>query len=68
MTIKMVSEQEMLEEASEILLKHMNPAKVARFWAACRIGGGNYLAVREQLFAGETEATLFEKVKASRGQ
>jgi len=28
------------------------------------MGEGNYLAIREQLFAGETVATLFEKVQA----
>ncbi len=42
----------------------MEPAKVARFWAAWQVGGGSYLAIREQLFAEETVATLVEKIRA----
>ena len=64
MTVKVISEQEVVQEAAEVLLEHLSPAKVARFWAAWQVGGGNYLAVREQLFAGETVTTLFEKVQA----
>lgn len=64
MTVKVISEQEVVQEAAEVLLEHLSPAKVARFWAAWQVGGGNYLAIREQLFAGETVTTLFEKVQA----
>ena len=63
MTVKMMSEQEVVQEAVDVLLKHLSPAKVARFWAAGQLGKGNYLAMREQLFAGETVETLFEKVQ-----
>lgn len=65
MTVKVLSEQEVVREAAEILFKYLSPAKVARFWAARQLGGGNYLAIREQLFAEETVATLFEKVQTS---
>jgi hypothetical protein len=64
MTVKVISEQEVLQEAAEVLLQHMAPAKVARLWAAWRVGGGNYLAIREHLFGGETATTLYEKVEA----
>ena len=64
MTVKVISEREVLREAAEVLLQHMEPAKVARFWAIWQMGEGNYLAIRAQLFAGETVATLFEKVQA----
>jgi len=64
MTVKVISEQEVLREALEVLLEHLSPAKVARFWAAWQAGEGNYLATRRQLFAEETVATLFEKVQA----
>lgn len=64
MTVKVISEQEVVQEGAEVLLEHLSPAKVARFWAAWQVGGGNYLAIREQLFAGETVTTLFEKVQA----
>jgi hypothetical protein len=63
MTVTVISEQEVLQEAAEVLLQHMAPAKVARFWAAWQVGGGNYLAIREQLFGRETVATLYEKVQ-----
>lgn len=64
MTVKVMREQEVLEEAAEVLLERLSPAKVARFWAAWQVGGGNYLAIREQLFAEESVQTLFEKVQA----
>lgn len=64
MTIKVMREQEVLQEAAEVLLEHLNPAKVARFWAAWQVGGGSYREIREQLFAEETVQTLFEKVRA----
>ena len=64
MRVKVVSEHEVLQEAAGVLLKHLSPAKVARFWAAWQLGEGNYQSTREQLFAGETVATLFEKVQA----
>lgn len=63
MMVKVIPEQEVLQEAAEVLVQHLPPAKVARFWAAWQVGGGNYLALRDQLFAGETVTTLFEKVR-----
>jgi hypothetical protein len=64
MTVKVMSEQEVLQEVVGVLLEHLGAAKVARFWAAWPVGRGNYLAIREQLFVEETVATLFEKVQA----
>lgn len=63
MTVKVISEQEVLQEAVEVLLEHMEPEKMARFLVAWQVGRGNYLAIREQLFAGETVTTLFEKIQ-----
>lgn len=63
MTVKVINEQQVIQEAAEVLLQHLSPAKVARFWAAWQAGAGNYLAIREQLFGGETVATLSEKSK-----
>ena len=64
MTVKVMREQEVLQEAAKVLLKYLEPAKVARFWAAWQVGMGDYLAIREELFAGETVATLYDKVLA----
>ena len=64
MTVRVQSEQEVLREVVEVLLEHLSPAKVARFWAALSVGAGDYLAIRDQMFTGETVATLFDKVQA----
>lgn len=37
-------------------------------WAPWQMGEGDYLALRDQLFEGETVATLFEKVRAYQEQ
>ena len=63
MTVKVISEQEVLQEAVEVLLEHMEPEKMARLLVAWQVGRGNYLAIREQLFAEETVTTLFEKIQ-----
>ncbi len=62
MTIQVIDESAVIREAAEILLQHMSPAKVARFWASWQIGKGDYLQWREEAFADETVATLFEKI------
>jgi hypothetical protein len=62
-TIQVINEQQVIQEALEILLVHLSPAKAARFLAAMQLGKGDYLTIREQLFAGETVNTLFEKVQ-----
>jgi dihydrodipicolinate synthase/N-acetylneuraminate lyase len=64
MTIKVINDQQALQEGLEILIAHLEPAKVARFVAACKLGEGDYLKLKEKLFAKETVASLYEKVKA----
>ncbi len=61
--VTVLREQEVLQEAEEILLEHLGPAKVARFWAALQVGAGDYLAIRERLFADETVETLFTQAQ-----
>ncbi len=63
MGVKVISEQEVIREAAEVLLKHMEPEKAARFWTIWQPGSGNYLAIREQLLAGESVKTVFDKIK-----
>jgi len=43
--------------------ERLSLAKVARSWAALQVGAGNYLAIRERLFAGETVETLFTQAQ-----
>lgn len=63
MAVKVLREQEVIQEAVTVLLANMQPSKVARFLSAWQVGAGSYLAIKEQLFAGETVATLFEKIQ-----
>lgn len=65
MAVKVLKEQEVIQEALTVLLANMQPSKVARCLSAWQVGTGNYLAIKEQLFAGETVASLFEKIQAA---
>ena len=62
MKIEVSSEQTVLQEGGAVLFKHLGPAKAARFLAAWRQGAGDYLQIREELFAGETVDTLYDKI------
>ncbi len=62
MTVKIIGEGEILREVSQVLVEHLSPAKVVRFWAGWQTGRGAYLQWREERFAEESVATLSEKV------
>ncbi|WGV24016.1 hypothetical protein [Halotia branconii] len=64
MTIKMINEQQNLQEVIQILLTHLEPSKVMKFWAVCKLGEGNYLQLKDKLFAQDDVDTLYEKIKA----
>jgi N-dimethylarginine dimethylaminohydrolase len=63
MTVKVISDQELLNEVASVLLENLSPSKVARFWAGLQMGQGDYVALREEMFAGETVETLIEKIQ-----
>ena len=63
MTLKTLNEQQVIQEALQVLLTHLDGSKVARFLAACQLGTGNYIQLKEQLFGDETVASLYEKIK-----
>lgn len=63
MTVTVIREQEVLREAVGVLWEHLGPAKVVRLWATWQMGEGDYIALRDQLFEGESVDTLFEKVR-----
>jgi len=65
--MKIVREYEVFDEATQILMEHMSPAKVVRFWSEVFMGGGDYASLREKMFEGETADSLFEKVKEFEG-
>lgn len=59
---QMKSEQQILQEGLQILLAHMEPSEVARFWAACSLRGGDYLKLKDELFAQESVDSLYSKI------
>ncbi|MDY6785590.1 MAG: hypothetical protein SW833_24070 [Cyanobacteriota bacterium] len=63
MTIKILNEQQVIQEALQVLLAHLDGSKVARFLAACQLGTGNYIQLKEQLVGDETVSSLYEKIK-----
>ena len=63
MSVKVISEQQVTQEVLTVLLEHLSPSQLARLWASWQIGRGDYLTLRDQLFAQETVETLFEKVQ-----
>ncbi|MBN3962062.1 hypothetical protein [Nostoc sp. NMS8] len=63
MEIKVINEQENLQEVMQVLLTHLEPSKVMKFWAACKLSEGDYLQVKEKLFAQETVVSLYAKIK-----
>ncbi|MBW4685082.1 MAG: hypothetical protein KME40_08265 [Komarekiella atlantica HA4396-MV6] len=63
MEIKVINEQENLQEVMQVLLTHLEPSKVMKFWAACKLSEGDYLQVKEKLFVQETVASLYGKIK-----
>ncbi|MFN6563072.1 MAG: hypothetical protein RMY28_025225 [Nostoc sp. ChiSLP01] len=63
MKIKVINEQENLQEVMQVLLTHLEPSKVMKFWATCKLGEGDYLQIKEKLFAEETVTSLYTKIK-----
>lgn len=64
MKIEIPTDQQVIDEALQILLVHMEPWKVARFVVACKLGKGDYLKTKDKLFADETFESLVEKIQA----
>jgi hypothetical protein len=62
MTVQIAPEAEVLREAAQILLQHLSPAKVARFWASWQAGQGDYLQWRDETFANATVDDLYSQI------
>jgi hypothetical protein len=68
MNVQVMSDLAILQEANTVLLEHLGASKAAQFWAAVRPGDGDYLRVREALFANETVDTLYSQIMAYQTQ
>ena len=62
-TVHVISERQIMQEAAQVLIQHMSPAKATRFWASWQVGEGDYLEIRKQLFAKETVASLYKQIE-----
>lgn len=60
--VQVKNEQQVLQEGMHILLANMEPSTFARFWAACNLGSGDYLQLKDELFADESVASLYAKI------
>jgi hypothetical protein len=60
--IQVKSEREALREGLSILIREMEPSTFARFCIACNLGAGDYLELKDELFVGESVASLYAKV------
>jgi hypothetical protein len=63
MNVRLPREQVVIQEAIALLEQHMEPSKLVVLLSALQQGGGDYVATRETLFAGETVETLVEKIR-----
>ena len=64
MSVEVIKDQEVFEEAVEILLEHLGPAKMVRLWSNWQSGGGDYLRLRDELFGDESVEHLYEAIRA----
>ena len=64
MKINMDTDREIIQEAFQVLIEHLEISKVMRFLAICNPENGDYLQLKDKLFEGETVDSLYEKIKA----
>lgn len=64
MTVHIATDAEVRREVAHLLLQHLPPTKLARFWASWQIGQGDYLDWRDEAFAQESVDSLYEQILA----
>lgn len=63
MTTIVNSDAEVIQEASTILMNHLSPAKLARFWALWQAGHDDYLQWRDETFGEMSVAELVQAIE-----
>jgi hypothetical protein len=63
MNVKLPREQAVIQAAIAVLKQHMEPSKLVVLLAALQRDDEDYVGQRATLFAGETVASLVEKMK-----
>ncbi|RLT39155.1 MAG: hypothetical protein DWI57_10735 [Chloroflexi bacterium] len=64
MSVLVVPDMQIMQEANRLLMERFSPAKLVRLWAIWQSGGGDYLAWREEAFADATVDQLYEEIAA----
>ncbi|MBU6403001.1 MAG: hypothetical protein KGS61_21985 [Verrucomicrobia bacterium] len=67
MRVTVQNESATTAEAVEVLMDRLPASKVARLLSSWQIGQGDYLKLRDELFAGETVDSLLDKAKTANG-
>lgn len=62
MSVQIVPDSTVLNEAAHVLMQNLPPSKFVRVWAALQQGHGDYLAWREEAFGTATAEQLYEQV------
>jgi N-dimethylarginine dimethylaminohydrolase len=65
MSVTVQNESATTAEAVEVLMERLPASKVARLLSAWQIGQGDYLKLRDELFAGDTVEGLYQKAKSA---
>jgi hypothetical protein len=58
------AEKAIIRVALQVLMEHLEPLKVTRFIVACKLGEGDYIKTKDQLFDNETVDSLYAKIQA----
>jgi len=64
MSLTVQNESATTAEAVEVLMERLPASKVARLLSSWQIGQGDYLKLRDELFAGETVESLHKAANA----
>jgi hypothetical protein len=64
MSVTVPNESATAAEAVAVLMERLPASKVARVLSSWQIGQGDYLKLREELFAGETVESLYQAASA----
>ena len=67
MSVTVQNESATTAEAVEALMERLPASKVVRLLSSWQIGQGDYLKLRDELFAGESVDALFDKAKSANG-
>ena len=65
MSVRVPNESATAAEAIEVLMERLPASKLARVLSSWQIGQGDYLKLREELFAAETVESLYQAAKTT---